>query len=333
MISMIVDIKGTTTICFSVPYLSGFTYSQLEDPWVKTANGYNGVIAYSIVNPVTTFSTTGDSSVYVATYIAADSDMDMIVPCERLIPSGYTARQVYWVPGALPASGGWVAQAGPTESRFLKDIFAGEFPTLISGVKSQTLAFIAEGEKVRDVRTLLHRFQQHTTATVTLTNQTWTQLLVNDLVANYQRDDTFTLLYTYFFYHKGSMNWKLVRAYQATTEPNGGISVALGAWDWTTSSYPNPSTWSNQFGRNGTHFEEMSYKPSVEWKEPYHNTQALVGAPVIQLYSITETCSWVYFETLAGSSATTATYRVFRSVGDDFSMGKPLSTHVTWCYQ
>jgi len=77
----------------------------------------------------------------------------------------------------------------------------------------------------------------------------------------------------------------------------------------------------------------MSYKPSLEWRQHYISSFALVEAPFIANSSLDEGSSWVYFETLAGSTATTATYKPYFSTADDFSMGWALSVPVLWCYQ
>ncbi len=329
-ISNIIDFSGDTTFAFSVPYLQQRVYSTVEDSWNKNTAGTNGAIAFSIVNAVNSSTSVGDSTVNVAVYIAGAEDMDFVQLREREIPSTYTGRAVVTTPSALPSSATWVAQSGESKTRFLRDLFMDEFPTLIPA-KAHSVAFVGEGEKVKDVRSIIHRFNQAGSSTITLTNQTWTQLYIGNILN--LTDNSFNIFANWFMYRKGGLNWKLVRSYQATAEPNGVITVTFGLWNYVTGAYINPSTLSNPFGRQGIVLQEMSYKPSLEWRQHYISQWGCQEHNLQENYAVDEGSSWLYFETLAGSSATTATYRPYFSAADDFTFGWGLGVPVLWCYQ
>jgi len=328
-ISVVVDFKGDTTFNFTIPYLQDYAYKQCEDTWLKHTFGTNGALAFSIVNPVTSSTSVGSSTVYVAVFIAGDTDMKFVQMRDRPNASTYS-REIITTPAALPSSG-WVAQSGEADSCILNEIFSGPFPTIIEA-KSLSVDFVHEGEAINDVLTMLHRFHAVGNGQITLTNQTYSYVSPSTVFLN-NSDDVFNIFTRWFMYRRGGHNYKLVRSYQATAIPNGVVNVNLGVFDYETATIVNPGNLLNPFSRNGTLLEDSGTKPSLEWSEPYVSSTAFTENTGLGLYTYEEVGSWLYWETLSGSSATTQVFRLFHSCADDFSMGCAFGVPILAYYQ
>lgn len=322
-ISKVVDFSGDTNVCISIPYLQQAPYKRCEDTWSKNDTGTNGALAISIVNAVTSSTTVGDSTVQLNMFCAGDKDMDFVQLYERELISGFTRGPILSV-FSVPSSGA-VAQGNDEDmSTNLDDIFSADFPSLVPA-KAAHISFLCEGEKVKDILTILHRFVRYTpTSNTLLSNGVWNQFLVDGLTSNVQNDSALSLFSAWFLYRRGSFNWKFVRDYQATAVPNGLLTATLEFWDTVISAWVSISTLSNPSGRNGTVVEDTTYRPSLEIKMPWVNTQAYVENYNVRLNTTDEVSIAVKFNSFGGSTATDSTWVGFVAVGDDFSFGWPV---------
>lgn len=132
-ISHVIDITGDTLYKFSIPYLQSALYQRTSLPSLSTAiDTTNGVILFSIVNPVRTTDNVVTNSVYINVWNAAGPGFEL----------------------ALPRSPAWVVSSQYSmREEFLKQDFEPLIPAseiLIDGVMM--------GEKITSLRTLLHRY-------------------------------------------------------------------------------------------------------------------------------------------------------------------------------
>jgi len=322
VISQIIDFVGDTNFCFSVPYLQPQLYSVCQDTWQKSDLGCNGAIALSVVNAVTSSTNVGDSTVQINLFVAADKDMDFVQLMERPLTSGYT-RGVIFTQFAVPSTG-WIAQGSDGDmSTCLDDIFKADFPTLIPA-KAHSVAFLCEGEKVKDILTIMHRFARFTpTTNTTLSNGVWNLFTADGIASNATNDSAYTMFAAWFLYRRGSYNWKFIRDYQATATPDGVITATLTLYDSVNLAWITPSTLSNPSGKNGTVVEDTRYRPSVEIKQPWVSTFAYVENYNVRQSTFDQTAISIKFNSLGGSSATDSSWIAFMAIGDDFSFGWP----------
>jgi len=321
-LSKIVDFRGDTNVMISVPYLKDTIYCPSWDTWTKDESGSAGAISISIVNTVTSMSPTGSSNVYVNCYIAGHENMDFIQPSERLIRSGQIKVVVASSSLAFPASG-WVAQGSTDEdcSVHLNDIFAKDFPTIVDAT-TQSIGFVGEGEKVLDILSLLHRFIQPNYYSGSSLNATWVQFQADSMPINSQ-ENLYVTMTEWFLYQRGSLNYKILKDYNAANSPQGMIQTTLTMYNSTSSLFDPPASLANTWGRNGTITEDTTYKPSLEFKTPWVNRYAFVESPNRRLTAGWDTANYMRFITYDGSLASSLPVSVWFAVGDDFSFGWP----------
>lgn len=210
-------------------------------------------------------------------------------------------------------------------------MFLTDFPTIIPA-KTYSTSFVYAGENVHDILTILHRFHSVSPTPMTFTSQTWTNVTVTNTVFG-ANDSPWNLFANWFMFYRGSHNYKLIPAKSATTVPRGLLAVTLGVWDADLAAYVNPANMVNPFTRNGVLIEDTIIKPSIEWSTPYVSTTAFDEVNGLGLFTVEETSSFIYYEVIDGSANTTSTYRLFHSVGDDFTFGCPFGCPVLVYYQ
>lgn len=132
-ISHVIDITGDTLYKFSIPYLQSALYQRTSLPSLNTAiDTSNGVLMFSVVNPVRTTDNVATNSIYVNIWNAAGSGFEL----------------------ALPRSPTWIVNSQYSmREEFLKNDFEPLIPAseiLVDGVMM--------GEKIDSLRTLLHRY-------------------------------------------------------------------------------------------------------------------------------------------------------------------------------
>jgi hypothetical protein len=324
VISIVVDFRGDTTVAFTVPFLSTNGYLPITDTWVKGDQYSNGGLAISIVNAVTSSTSTGDSTVAVNMFIAGDKDFDFVQPVERTVRTGIP-RTVAVGLTDFPLTG-WVAQgSSPDQSQILDEIFQADFPTIIPAHTSVN-AFVYEGEKVRDILTMMHRFIQPISP-FTFTSS-WTSLSMDYLVASSRQDTLYNLFSSWFMYSKGSFNWKIVRDYNAVNSPQGIIQATISMWNPAISNYDSPATLSNTYGRNGTIMEDTTYKPSMEFRQHWLNTTPFVESIDTRLCSHWDSTPAFRFLTYDGTLAGSIPVSLWFALGDDYSFGWPVGCPV-----
>lgn len=306
-ISAIVDFTGDTAFNFSVPFLQDVLYRKCIDTWAKPSDGENGALAISIVNPVVEGATAGDSIVYVNVYVAGEMDMDFQEPIQRIevAPGGRTWDTL----GNLATT--VVAQGEEEESNILDVIFEKPFPSIVpaTGLSVQK---IVSGEENRSVLELMHRYTQIGQAS--FTNATWTLIQEGSITL----DNPINLFRLWFLFRRGSRNYKLIRGPSTTLVPEGNVFVINGQIE--AGSGIEPSLLTSPFCRNGTVVENLHYKPSVEWKTPWYSDNAFLVNAFTGMASDTDKFGcYVYWENTGANVA--LPYRLFYSIGDDYSFG------------
>lgn len=132
-ISHVIDVTGDTLYKFSIPYLQSALFQRVSFPSLTTAiDTTNGVLMFSVVNPVRTTDSVITNSIYVNVWNAAGPGFELALPRvpNWLVTSQYSMRE-----------------------EFLKNDFEPLIPAseiLIDGVMM--------GEKISSLRTLLHRY-------------------------------------------------------------------------------------------------------------------------------------------------------------------------------
>jgi len=324
-ISKIVDFRGDTNVSFSVPYLREVIYCPSVDTFTKSDSYSAGALSISIVNVVTSMSTTGSSNVYVNCYIAGHSDMDFVQPIERSQRGVHIRTIIDNQSMGYPVS--FVAQGSDEDqSVHLEDIFAQEFPTLIEA-HTQSVSFVGEGEKILDILTLNHRFIQNLDFQGTTLNATWNQFSL-DLLVGSNFEGCYALFADWFMYQRGSFNWKVLKDVNAANSPAGMLQGTLSVYNPVSAAFDAPTLLANAYGRNGIVTEDTTYKPAMEFKQPWVNQYAFVESVNRRLIAGWGTNMYARFVTYDGSLASTLPISVWTSIGDDFSFGWPLGAPV-----
>lgn len=324
-VSKVFDFAGDTSINFSIPFLQEYMYAYCGDSEQKDPQYVNGVIAVSIVSAVLAQDSVDDSTVYVNCYMACGEDIDFQFPLER---GGTRTLDIAATPSLVSGTG--IAQADEGGYRYhLDEIFMQPFEPLIPAMTS-VIARVNSGEQLGSILDLLHRFTR--IRTQVFTEGTASLFPIED---DPTKDGLFTIFANWFLFRKGSKHYKMIRGtnkQSGTTHSTDGMIYVIN----TTVYYsPSPVDYVELYGKNGTIVEDMSIKPSVEWRLPHYSRGAFVVNTVTDPDGLNgdQAVSCVNYESYDSFSTNkTITMNVFFAVGDDFSFGWatgcPITTHL-----
>lgn len=179
-ISHVIDITGDTLYKFSIPYLQSALYQRTSLPSQAAAiDTTNGVLMFSVVNPLRTIDSVVTNAIYVNIWSAAGPGFELALPRVPpwLVLSQYSMRE-----------------------EFLKN----DFEPLIPAVEVY-MDGVMMGEKITSLRTLLHRYSDFTFPT----NRAATILTSTSI----HRD-----IMQMFLFSRGSVRIREVKT-QQTTQP------------------------------------------------------------------------------------------------------------------
>jgi len=302
--------KGDTWICFTIPYQNNFFWSKVLDPDNKAAVGAPGGIALSVNMPLVSASPTGANSVSINLWVAAGKSFRCQTPISRV-----NTRHISY-PASTAALGTFVSQVSVGDN-MIEDLFMQEFDPLIEGTDYVQELMCAPRQPM-GVRDLLHRFEIFAfsqTIGNTWNNYTNTAGPSNNLV-----DTSYNLFSSYFIGVRGGFNYKIVRS-NDVNNTDGVLICELN--EYNSGTAVSPAVHSVP-GKSGRIFEDLHYKPSLEFHVPYSSLFTYNCLYSGDQFSdeYLENGFGLFFNSRGTLSGTTVV-DIFVACDDSYSMGLP----------
>jgi len=336
-VTTIVDITGDTVKEFTIPYLQDTMWQTTLSPQAACNNtpgssqGFNGILYFFIVNPVTFSTYAGDSTVYMNVFVSGAEDFEIARPRTLPVNYGPNPTDPGWkngkkMPPTRPNVVAHMSSDIATPVHLIRELFERPFPTLVDA-KIICENGAMQGETLGNWKEIGHRLDYYTRFTAS-DGGVGSNLCatVNPWAADIsQTHGLHSRILRSFNYCRG--NWRL-RIYCQTgatyTDANNLFyveSYVPGDWIRTIGDgyayYPYTS--------EGAAMYLSDYKPFIEVEIPYYANVPFVplyptpftgediSHPQAILYSIREL-----------QASTTFNFTIFRGFSDCFSLGYPI---------
>lgn len=217
----VVDVRGNTDYCFSVPYLSNKPYLPVpgfHGPQQTTDVGFavtfpTTFLSVSLVNPVNIPDPTGDSTIYMHLYVGAGDDFQL----GELV--GWSNRQDATPGPPLKKEPRKIKEEGVIKKKSLEEIFSKPFRPLIPATGSAEVGLVLP-EKVTTIEEILKRPRPD------MGSATYTSLPFYASPGLYNENSTMSQLLWVFQFYRGGLRYKIMRETPAICRKWFGTSGA-----------------------------------------------------------------------------------------------------------
>lgn len=336
LVSAIIDGQGDTSYSFTVPYLQAFDWLEVPDlektnlvPRTNGDAGMNGQLSLRIVNPpVTSNMTPTSSTVYYAVWISGAEDF-------RVNRPAWGSRDYSAIRPPAPApeedrgsEDGLRAQSKHEESHIdevsdMRLLFRKQF----SGINPFSPIIrdrVVHGENIGRWSVLLHRFVANTH--LLQVTSTGTPVYPWTPGGSIAVDDFFFAVRYSFLYARGSLRFKLepLEIEETSNFKPGEMYYVMNAMPGTA-NHP-PETWFTQRneGTSGGIFNLSQVNPIIEFQIPFYERYIMDSLSGYQDPDTSSNKDYLPGFFVRVESTQTKTCRLWRAVGDDFSLGWPV---------
>jgi len=245
-------------------------------------------------------------------YIACGPGMDFQQLVEQVTITG-DPTTMDLDPFAMPT--GTVIAQGKDEGKVayhLDEIFADAFEGL-APCTEHSVDKVTSGERVTDFMTVLHRYILVETSSVGLTGSA--------VIIDEKNDDkVYNILRNWALFRKGSKLYKVLKNTQSTSSGDGLIEAVNLTCEGVIIT--DNFTLNNPEGRQGIILEDTHYKPSLEFKLPYYNTQAFVVNEELKITTDEGMKNYAgLFFTPYLTGGPQLSVKIYMALADDFSFG------------
>jgi hypothetical protein len=327
---MTVDVKGTTNVCFKIPYLANTPYLVVPSPDMvanptSSFQTMNGRLTVRVLNPPVTSTSLDQSQIWFHVWMAGGSDFT----CSR--PT--TLWKNYVDIDAYPATKKLNAHAGGSQT--MRQIFSSEFHPLIKA-NMVVMENVVNPDTAVSFTELFHRYTLQTNEYLSVP---YNQLSITGVIEPWKISDfvnssQFKRYLKLFLQHRGSLRVKLLVNRDSITEPDyispGVVSSYAREYSYTLTVYNYVDDGSNTnedflpwSGTTGMYTLQAPQRKVVEVEVPYYGIMPMLN----YLY----TSEMLEFPTLRFEIALntvnrtgnpmTFQYQVLVAAGDDKSNG------------
>jgi hypothetical protein len=302
IVSKVVDITGDVSTDFVVPYLREFPWLPCGpidivnfEP-ITTWDYWNGQIVIQTVQPVSSNTELGSTSVYFSVWVSGAEDFQVAVPytMESTILDGTTTELAY-------------AQMGDVTSDIdLRQAFREVFKPIISA-SGRKIQGIAMGEDVQSFSQYLKRYTLYQSQSTSSTQNITPTIFVNG------QNRPFALIVRSFLFNRGSVRMKGIVTAATSATPTD--------WQGRVSNFSSLYVASDSIG---SVYSNSRLTNVIEAEIPYYtqenmNSMSFSGSGE-RVYPNGFTFSYT------GIQAALSTVRIdyWISAGDDFTLGWPV---------
>lgn len=346
VISMIVDITGTTEVKFCIPWLKNTLWANSSYPTglAPTEDYQNGTLAIYVVNEARSMDSVSDTTIYYSIWQGCGADFQLARPTSTKYKYADLAQNGPLLASLPVNSAPAVTQKRryTTQSGSMREKFEGAFPPLNPAV-AIVYDKINMGEDIGRITELLSRW--HLLKTIngvisgagnTVTTETMATNVASTPGANciaIGTDPVFAFMWYVFNFHRGSVRFAQIPTGYSSSAPtipgsimihqyfssqdninlnaNFPIEYSVGALDAVNLQFNIPQ------------LEVPYYTPYLMSSNNFVNWPSVSNAPFANYQGF-----YSYFNS-NGSSAQLRS-QIVASVGDDFSMGCPTAPPGVW---